>query len=158
MEDSEERLRQAEGLAGLRRGLLLVNALAYVVALGAGGLSRVGGYGFDTAQLDLARLIAWPIWFLSLLGILWTMHRAKRHPEIGALMDDERTVNLKSIGFQAGYWAILLPVAGHMTATYFTDVDIKLVLPFVLAVGVAVPPMTLRSCTGAKCVRGQITQ
>lgn len=141
MTDSEQLLKQAERLAGLRRGLLLVNAFAYMSAIGAMGLSHAGGYGFDAAQLNLTQMIAWPLWFVSLLGVLWTMRRAAR-PEIGALIDDERTANLKSTAFQAGYWTLLLSVALVFAATYLMPIDIKLVLPFMLAVGVAAPPLT----------------
>ncbi len=142
MIDNEKRVREAEGFAGLRRLLLIVNAVAYVAAIAVMGLSHAGVHGFESGQWKETELAAWAVWGLSLLGIFWTIRRATKRPDIGALVNDERTAGMASKAFQAGYWALLLSVAGVFMATYFTPFDIKLVLPFMLALGVAAPPLT----------------
>ena len=141
MSDAEKLLKQAEALAGLRRGLMIVNALSYIAWIGATGLQHVDT-GLAPQTLGLVGTAAWPVWLVSLLGILWTMMHLARRRDIAGLVDDERTANLTSRAFQAGYWALLLAVSGLYAASYFIAVDIKVAAPFLLALGVAAPSLT----------------
>jgi len=141
MTDTDKLLKQAEGIAGLRRGLMVVNALSYVAWIGSTGLQHAGT-GLPPQSLALAGMIAWPAWLVSLLGILWTMKHLASRRDIAGLVDDERTAGLTKRAFQAGYWALLLAVTGLYAASYFVPIDIKTAAPFLLALGVAAPSLT----------------
>ncbi len=141
MTDAEKLLKQAEGMAGLRRGLLIVNALSYAVWIGSTGLQHIAT-GIPPQTLNLVGMAAWPLWLISLLGIFWTMmHLAKRR-DIAGLVDDERTVGLTKRAFQAGYWVLILAVAGAYATSFFVTIDMQAAAPFLLALGVAAPSLT----------------
>jgi len=142
MTDNETLMKQAEGYAILRRVLLIANALAYVGWIGSSGLAYMGTFSVDPAILKLVQILCWPVWLISLIGIFWTMKRLGKRRDIGALVDDERTQGLSAKSFQIGYWALLLAVTGIYAANFFVPVDIKLVGPFLLALGVAAPSLT----------------
>ncbi|WP_443747403.1 hypothetical protein [Asticcacaulis solisilvae] len=141
MSDTEKLLKRAEGMAGLRRGLMVVNALTYVMWIGSTGLQHVDT-GLAPQTLNLIGLAAWPVWLASLLGILWTMRHLAKHRDIAGLVDDERTVGLTKRSFQAGYWVLLLAVAGLYTASFFVPIDVRMAAPILLALGVAAPSLT----------------
>jgi len=141
MTDNDKLLKQAEGMAGLRRGLLIVNALSYVLWIGSRGLQYIDA-GIPEDAVNLAGMVAWPIWLISLLGIFWTMmHLAKRR-DLAGLVDDERTAGLTKRAFQVGYWALLAAVTGLYITSYFVAIDIRTAAPFLLALGVAAPSLT----------------
>lgn len=141
MTDTEKLLKQAEGMAGLRRVLLIVNALSYVVWIGSTGVQHLDT-GIPPQIVGLTGMLAWPVWLVSLLGIFWTMaHLAKRR-DIAGLVDDERTAGLTKKAFQAGYWALILALAGVYAASYFIPIDVQTAAPFLLALGVAAPSLT----------------
>jgi hypothetical protein len=81
-------------------------------------------------------------WVLSLIGVGWTMLDAYLHREITVLVDDERTKHVTAWAFGAGYLLLLFPLAGIYTASYFMPVDIRFVIPIMLAVGVVGPNVT----------------
>ncbi len=141
MDDNEQLMRRAEGLAGLRRVALIINGLAYFVWIGATGLEH-GHVAMDAAALKLAQMAGGGVWLVSLLILFWIMARLGKNREIGRLVDDERTQGLSARCYQMGYWALLLGVTGVYTASFLTKVDVNLVAPLLLATGVAVPPLT----------------
>ena len=141
MDDNEQLLKRAEGLAGLRRVVLIVNAVAYFTWIGATGLEH-GHIDVDPVALKLAQLGGAAIWLVSLVIVFWIMMRLGKNRAMGRLIDDERTQGLTARCYQMGYWALLLGVTGIYTASFLTKVDVNLVAPLLLATGVAVPPLT----------------
>ncbi len=142
MTDNETLMKQAESHAVLRRVLLIVNALSYVGWIGSSGLAHMGTLSVDPATLSLVQMVCWPVWLISLIRIFWTMMRLGKRRDIGALVDDERTQGVSAKSFQIGYWALLLAITGVYAANFFVPVDVKLVGPFLLALGVAAPSLT----------------
>ena len=141
MTDNEALLKKAEGVAGFRRVLLIINALAYFAWIGATGLER-GHVDIDGGILKLTQVVAGAVWLISLVALFVAMAKLRQRKDIAGLVDDERTQGLTARCFQMGYWALLLGVTGVYTASYLMEVDVKLIAPFLLALGVAVPPLT----------------
>lgn len=141
MTDNEILLRQAEAHAVARRLLMIVNALSYIAWIGAFGLSQ-SGHGFDGHLLGLVQALSFPVWLVSLLAIFWTIRRLRQRRDIAGLIDDERTVRVSGRSFQVGYWGLLLAITGLFAASFFIPLDVRLVAPFLLALGVAAPSLT----------------
>ncbi len=142
MTDNEGLMQQAESHGVLRRVLLIVNAGAYIAGMICTSLTRLEGLRGHLRMFVMGEFICWPVWFLSLLAILWTMQRLRQRPDIGVLVDDERTSGLTARSFQAGYWALLLGVAGLYAASFLMPVDVRLIAPLLVALGVAAPGLT----------------
>jgi len=142
MSDNEKLLRQAEGLAGYRRVMLVVNALSYTAWVVSFALGQTGMGDLPPRLLTMIGLAAFPVWLISLIALVWGIRRLARDKALGALIDDERTRDLTKRAFQAGYWALLLALAGLYAVSYFTDINIRLIVPFLLAFGVAAPSLT----------------
>ena len=142
MSNTQNLMKKAEGYVQWRRITLVINALAYVGWIGSTGLGFLPGVAIDPALLRLVSAISWPIWLLSLLGIFAQMAYARKHRDIAALADDERTVGYTKTAFQTGYWLLLIGLALVYAASYFTQLDVKAVIPFMLALGVAAPSLT----------------
>lgn len=143
MIDNEQRLKAAERFAAFRRILLVINAVAYAVWIGAQSLYFIGGVQVTNHQIAIMQMIAGPIWFVSLLAICFLIFRLARSRDLRALVDDERTKALGLRAFQAGYFVLLaavvvfyaLSLTGHRP-------NLSAVFPIMLSLGVAVPPLT----------------
>ncbi len=142
MTESERLLRKAEHMARSRRLMLMVNAITYTAWMtglavntgtSAGQITPLWGY------LQTAGMVGW---ILSLFGAGWTMLEARRHRDITVLIDDERTKHVTAQAFIVGYLLLLFPLAGIYTASYFMPVDIRFVIPIMLAIGVVGPNVT----------------
>lgn len=142
MSDTQLLMKKAEGYVQWRRSLLVVNALAYIGWIGSTGMGYLHTVAIEPSVLNLVAMICWPIWLLSLLGIFAQMRYGRKHGEISRLADDERTVSYTKTAFQTGYWLLLVALAGVYAASYFIELDIKAVIPFMLALGVAAPSLT----------------
>ncbi len=140
MGNTDRLMREAAGQALLRRTLLVVNAASYVAWIGSIWLMHVGT--IDPGALSLVQTIAWPVWLISLFGILAGMVYMRRRRDIAGLVDDERTVGLAATAFKTGYWVLLVAVAGVYAGSFFTTIDVRLVAPVLLALGVATPSVT----------------
>ncbi|MGZ3298356.1 MAG: hypothetical protein ACXU8U_05890 [Asticcacaulis sp.] len=140
--DNDRLMKQAEGYIALRRVLLIVNALGYIAWIGSEGLGHLGNLSVDPHTLSLVKLVAQPIWVLSLLGIFGVMARLRKRRDIAGLVDDERTRALSGWSFKAGYWVLLISIAGVYAANFFMTIDVRLVAPLLLALGVATPSLT----------------
>ncbi len=140
MGDGDKLLKQAQSHAALRRVLLVVNGLSYLVWIGSRGLGFAGSV--DPGLLAAMGMIAWPVWLVSLLGIFWTMARLRKRRDIAGLVDDERTVGLAGTAFKAGYWVLLVGIAAVFAVSYFVSIDVRAVMPVLLALGVAAPSLT----------------
>ena len=140
MGDADKLLKQAQSHVALRRVLLVVNGLSYVMWIGSRGLGFAGGV--DPGLLSAIGMIAWPVWLVSLLAIFWTMARLRKRHDIAGLVDDERTVGLTGTAFKAGYWVLLIGVAAVFAASYVLPIDVRAVMPVLLALGVAAPSLT----------------
>ena len=140
MNENEKRIRQAERLAGVRRLLLVVNAVAYFGWIGAQALDFIPRITVTNAQVADIQFVLGPLWLVSLIGLILTLFWRR---DVRALIDDERTAKLTLRAFQAGYGALLLavtvlsilPILGYR-------LNILGVLPILLSLGVAVPPLT----------------
>lgn len=141
MSENEKLLRQAEGFAGTRRMLLIINALSYFVWIGAQALQFFPG--FTPHQVAMIQFIAGPIWLVSLLSILVLSLRLYGRHDLRGLVDDERTVKTSSQAFQIGYWVLLIGIA-VVYALRFCGVQLEsaVFLPILLSLGVAVPGLT----------------
>lgn len=142
MSESDLLLKQARSHALARRLLLAVNAASYIAAVGAQGLLAIKGGVFDTHLLDTVRWTAWPLWTLSLIAIFWTMARLRKRTDLVGLVDDERTVQMAGLAFKAGYWALLLGVTVALAVNCIVPLDLGVVAPLLLALGVAAPSLT----------------
>ena len=142
MSDTQVLMKKAEGFVRWRRGVLVLNALAYVGWIGGAGLSHLGVVAIDNGLLGLISTVSLVVWIVSLMTIFAQMNYARRHREISRLADDERTVTYTKTAFQTGYWLLLIALGCAYAASYFTDLDIKAVVPFLLALGVAAPSLT----------------
>ncbi len=142
MSDTQNLMKKAEGYVQWRRALLVINALAYIGWIGATGLTYLPAVAIDPGMLNLISAVCWPVWLLSLLGIFAQVAYARKHRDISALADDERTVGYTKTAFQTGYWLLLTGLALVYAASYFTPLDVKAVIPFMLALGVAAPSLT----------------
>lgn len=142
MTENEKLLQQAEGQANLRRLLLVINAASYVVWIGSRSLTALGSSSLDPGLLSTVQMAAWPVWLVSLVGLLWAMARLRKRRDIAGLVDDERTTGLSARSFQVGYWVLLVGAAAVYTASFFITVDVKLVAPALVALGVAAPSLT----------------
>ena len=142
MSDNDMLLRKAETLSNGRRFMLFLNAVTYVawmIGLAVNTGTSEGGYNPIWRYLQTAGMITW---VLSLIGVAWTILAMRRHKHIAALVDDERTYQATGRAFMIGYIVLLFPLAGIYTASYFTQVDIRFVIPIMLAIGVATPSLT----------------
>ena len=136
MSDNEKLLRQAEGLAGFRRLAMIVNAVSYAAWLA--GIAMSGARGLWLAM----QASGFIVWLVSLMAVLWTIRRAWRRRDLGALIDDERTAMLTTRAFQVGYWVLLAPLALLYMASYFVSLDLRSLLLALMALGVAAPSLT----------------
>ncbi len=140
MNDNEKRLRRAEGLAALRRLLLAVNAVAYFGWIGVKALDFIPRIAVTNTQVALVQMILGPVWLVSLVGLVFTMTWRR---DVRVLIDDERTAKLTLRAFQAGYGVLLLAISVLYAATFAGyRLNILGVLPVLLSLGVAVPPLT----------------
>ena len=140
MADTDKLIKQAHSHAVLRRVLLIVNGLSYLAWIGSRGAAFAGLA--DDRLVSLISNLAWPLWLISLVGILWTMARLRKRRDIAGLVDDERTVGLASTAFKTGYWLLLIGIAAVFAASYFVSIDVRAVMPVLLALGVAAPSLT----------------
>ena len=140
MNENEKRLRRAETVANVRRLLLAVNAVAYFGWIGAQALYFIPQIKVTNAQVALAQMILGPLWLASLIGLVLILMWRR---DVRALIDDERTAKLTLRAFQAGYGALLLAVTVLSILPYLGyRLNILGVLPILLSLGVAVPPLT----------------
>jgi hypothetical protein len=142
MSHTDALMQQAARHAALRRVLLVVNGGAYLAALASQGLLALKAAPASPALLHAVLWVAWPLWAASLLALFWTMARLRRRLDIAGLVDDERTSALSAQAFKAGYWALLLALAGLYAASFLTGIDFRAAAPLLLGLGVAVPPLT----------------
>lgn len=141
--DSERLTRRAETHVMLRKGLLIVNALAYIGWIGSQGLAHAGAFGLGSSTWDIVRNLSMPVWGITLLLILMQIALLKRNRDVAALVDDERSAERKHLAFQGGYWVLLVAVAALYAATFFAPgLDMRTFLPLLLAAGVAAPAFT----------------
>ncbi len=142
MSDNEALLRQAEGAATWRRLLLIVNALSYVAWVGVFAVNVSGIHLSLPPWANIAAFACAAVWLFSMLAILWNIRGLKRNRALAGLLDDERTVGLRGRAFQTGYWVLLFATAILYGVAGFVHLDIRLVLPALVALGVAVPNLT----------------
>ena len=142
MTDNELLLRQAEGVTTWRRLLLVVNALTYAAWIGVFGVSISGAHIALPPWALIAAVVCAVVWMLSMIGIFLGIRALKRNRALAGLVDDERTVGLRGRAVQAGYWVVLIAIAILYGLAGFVPLDIKLVLPALIALGVAVPNLT----------------
>ena len=139
MSDNDKLLRQAEGLAGFRRLAMIVNAVSYAAWLA--GIAMAGAAENRGLWLTM-QASGFIVWLVSLMAVLWTIRRARRRRDLGALIDDERTAMLTTRAFQVGYWVLLAPLALLYMASYFVSLDLRSLLLALMALGVAAPSLT----------------
>ncbi|MCA1935493.1 MAG: hypothetical protein LDL37_08575 [Asticcacaulis sp.] len=147
--DNEKRIEQAERQRLWRRLLLAINGVTYFAWIGSQGLHQTGLFGWSPQQWSLIQTLSWPIWATSLAGVFVQMAWLRRNRQVTRLIDDERTAYVTRYAYQGGYWGLLLAVAAVYAATFFTQVDARVVLPLLLATGV-----TLNSFIYAWLYRG----
>jgi hypothetical protein len=141
--DSERLARQAEGHVALRKGLMIVNALAYIGWIGSQGLAHADAVG-GAPVWELVRNVSVPVWMISLVLILVQAAVLKRNHDVAALVDDERSAGKTALAFKGGYWVLLVAVAGLYAATFLLpDLDMRTFMPLLLAAGVAAPAFTV---------------
>lgn len=142
--DNEQLVRRAETHSRLRRILLVANALTYVAWLAAQGLEHAQAFGLSPATWSMLKSFTMVAWVISLTILCAQISHLRRHRALGALVDDERQLQTKAVAFQTGYWVLLVIVAALYLVSFFdVDVDVRTVLPFLLAAGVAVPGLTI---------------
>lgn len=142
--DNERLMRRAEMHVALRKGLMIVNALAYIGWIGSQGLAQSESFGLPPLIWEIIRNLAMPVWAVSLLLILGQYAMLKRNRDIAVLVDDERSKEKTALAFQGGYWVLLVAVAGLYAATFFVPgLDMRTVMPLLLAAGVAAPAFTV---------------
>ncbi|MDV6329226.1 hypothetical protein [Asticcacaulis sp. 201] len=142
MSENERLIKQAEHMGGLRRLLLIGQAVGYIGWIGSRGLGYVQGLSIDPLVLMVVQNLCWPLWMVSLLASLWLMRRTTKNRQLSALLDDERTAELTKKVFQIGYWVLLIALALVYASTFLTDVDIRAIAPILLSLGVAAPSLT----------------
>jgi hypothetical protein len=135
-------LRKADRMAGQRRLMLLLNGATYTAWMVGLAVTTGTSAWQDTPVWGYLRTAGMIGWILSLLGVGWTMLQARRHRQITALIDDERTKSVTAWAFGVGYVLLLFPLAGIYTASYFMPVGIHFVIPIMLAIGVVAPTAT----------------
>jgi hypothetical protein len=142
--DSERLMQRAETHAAVRKGLMIVNALAYIGWIGSQGLAQAAAFGLGASTWSVIGNASVPIWAISLALIFIQLAMLKRNRDVAALVDDERSAGKKALAFQGGYWVLLVAVAGLYTATFFApDLDMRTFMPLLLAAGVAAPAFTI---------------
>ncbi|MBP2158439.1 MULTISPECIES: hypothetical protein [Asticcacaulis] len=142
--DSEQLARRAEKHVALRKGLMIVNALAYIGWIGSQGLAQSDAFGVPPSTWEIVRHLAMPVWAVSLLLILAQYAMLKRNRAVAVLVDDERSKEKTALAFQGGYWVLLVAVASVYAATFFEpDLDMRTFMPLLLAAGVAAPAFTV---------------
>jgi hypothetical protein len=146
MTDNDRLVQQAEQMGGLRRLFLIGQGVGYAGWIGSRSLQFINGLAIDPLFLTLVQNLCWPLWLFSLLATLWVMRRTAKNHQLGALLDDERTAGLIKTVLQTSYWVLLIAVALVYAATFITDVDIRLVAPILVSLGVAVPSLTYACC------------
>ena len=139
MSDNERLIQQAEQAGGLRRLFLIGQAVGYIGWIGSQGLSALG---LDPHILTIVQNLCWPLWLVSLLATFWLMRRTAKNRQLAVLLDDERTSGLTKTVFQTSYWVLLTAVALVYAATFVAEVDIRVIAPILLSLGVAVPSLT----------------
>ncbi|ESQ93148.1 hypothetical protein [Asticcacaulis benevestitus] len=142
MSENEKLLRQAEGLAGFRRIMLVVIALSYVGWIVTFSLGVTGIGNLPHTLLITISLAILPVWAVSMIAFLWGMVRMTRDKKLGALIDDERTRGINHQAIQAGYWGMIVAAGICFWLSFFLDIDIRLVLAGLVGMGVAVPSLT----------------
>ena len=143
MNANEKLLKQAEGFGALRRLLMLINALSYMVWIGAQAIVFFPEMHVSMQQTALIQMVAGPIWLISLIAIFATIFYLVRRSDLRRLVDDERTQNLNLRAFQAGYLVLLLAIAGAYALCFIGKTpNPGALLPILLSLGVAVPSLT----------------
>ena len=140
MTENETLLRQAEALAVGRRLSMVVNAVSYFIWIGAQSLYFIPQIKMTGAQIAAIQMVFGPLWLVSLAGVVLTIVWRR---DVRALVDDERTAKLSLRAFQAGYGALLVAIAVLCSLPLLGyQLNILGVLPILLSLGVAVPPLT----------------
>ena len=138
--DNERLMRRAETHVALRKGLMIVNALAYIGWIGSRGLAHAEAFGISAPVWEIVRNLSMPVWAISLLLILAQVSALKRNRDIATLVDDERSAAKTNLAFKSGYVVLLIAVACLYAATFVVpDLDMQTFLPLLLAAGVTAP-------------------
>jgi uncharacterized membrane protein len=143
MSDNETRLKQAERFATIRRVLLVINALAYIVWIGAQSLYFIEGINAANQLIARIQMVAGPVWLISLLALFFMIFRLFWRRDLRAMVDDERTQTTTHHAFLAGYIVLLVSVVIFYTLSLTGHrPNLSAVLPIMLSLGVAVPSLT----------------
>ena len=142
MTDNEALLRRAEGVAAMRRFLLVINALSYVAWISVFAISISGVHLVLPPWAGVAAGVCAVIWFVSLIALLLGIRSLRRNRALAGLVDDERTQHLRGRAFEAAYWVLLFAVAILYGLAGFVHLESRLVLPALIGLGVAVPGLT----------------
>lgn len=138
--DSEQLAQRAERHVALRKGLMIVNALAYIGWIGSRGLAHVEAFGIGAAAWNIVRNLSMPVWLVSLLLIFTQISALKRNRDIATLVDDERSAAKTHLAFKSGYMVLLFAVAAlYAAAIVWPGLDMQTFLPLLLAAGVTAP-------------------
>jgi hypothetical protein len=135
-------LHQVESCIQRRRMLMVITALAYFIWIGADALTHIPALADQQHFVTLTKIMAGAVWVIGLVMSLRLSYRIYRDKSLRGMANDERTQALGKSGLQAGYWVLLILVAGCYAASYLYTIDARVVLPLLLAIGVAVPPLT----------------
>lgn len=141
MSNSEELLRKAHALYTTRRVMLLLNAAAYVAWMLGLAMNTGTAEGARNPVWGLLQTVGPVLWGISIAGVLWTVSQTWRRRDLTVLIDDERTRTQTARAFQIGYFVLLFPPAIIYTASYYTHIDVRLVMPLLMAAGVATPSL-----------------
>ena len=142
MTDNEVLLKQAEGVAVRRRVLLVINAATYAAWVGVFAVSVSGIHYVFPFWAVAAAVACAVVWVLSMIAILSGIRSLKRNRALAGLVDDERTCAVTARSHQAGFWVLLAAIAILYAVAGFVPLNIRLVLPALIALGVAVPNLT----------------
>lgn len=136
--DSERLMRRAETHVALRKGFMVVNAVAYI-----GWMTSLALPGTDlltAAEWEMVRNISRYVWLLSLVVICTQFGMLKRNRDLAVLVDDERSSEKTALAFKGGYWVLLVAVAVLYLASLLTPaMDMRTFMPLLLAAGVSAP-------------------
>ncbi len=142
--DSEQLARRAERHVALRKGLMIVNALAYIGWIGSEGLAHADALGLGPSFWGQVSNVSKPVWAISFALIMLQAVMLKRNRDIAVLVDDERSKEKTALAFQGGYWVLLVAVAGLYAATFVAPgLDMRTFMPLLLAAGVAAPAFSV---------------
>lgn len=135
---NEQLARRAETHAVLRKGFMVINALAYIgwmTSLALGGSDLL-----STGLWEAVRNLSRTVWLISLILIVTQLGLLRRKPALARLVDDERSARNTHLAYRVGYFVLLVAIAAVYLATFYVaGLSLSVVMPLLLAAGVTAP-------------------